>query len=77
VAELVTGYRWALGLMVLLSLLSLAMSLVGRRVNGPAEPLSDEAMAVDVTVDTPLSRPDTLERNSRSMIYSSIDLQLR
>jgi MFS family permease len=59
VAELVTGYRWALGLMVLLSLLSLAMSLVGRRVNGPAEPLSDEAMTVDVTVDTPLSRPDT------------------
>jgi hypothetical protein len=59
VADLVTGYRWALGLMVLLSLLSLAMSLVGRRVNGPAEPLSDEAMTVDVTVDTPLSRPDT------------------
>ncbi|GGK74705.1 MFS transporter [Mangrovihabitans endophyticus] len=38
VPELVTGYRWALGLMVVLSLLALATSLVGRRVNGPADP---------------------------------------
>jgi hypothetical protein len=59
VADLVTGYRWALGLMVLLSLLSLATSLVGRRVNGPAQPSPGDLVAVDVTVDTPLQRPDT------------------
>jgi EmrB/QacA subfamily drug resistance transporter len=38
VPDLVTGYRWALGLMAVLSLLSLAASMVGRRVNGPADP---------------------------------------
>jgi EmrB/QacA subfamily drug resistance transporter len=59
VADLVTGYRWALGLMVVLSLLSLATSLVGRRVNGPARPPSEEPFAIVVTVDTPVTRPDT------------------
>ena len=45
VEQLVTGYRWALGLMIGFSLLSLAVSLVGRRVNGPVDlntPLATE-----------------------------------
>jgi EmrB/QacA subfamily drug resistance transporter len=37
VQHLVTGYRWALGLMIVFSLLSLSVSLVGRRVNGPVD----------------------------------------
>jgi hypothetical protein len=35
VEHLVTGYRWAIGLMIVFSLASLAVSLVGRQVNGP------------------------------------------
>jgi EmrB/QacA subfamily drug resistance transporter len=37
VDQLVTGYRWALALMILFALLTLAVSLVGRRVNGPVD----------------------------------------
>jgi EmrB/QacA subfamily drug resistance transporter len=37
VQQLVTGYRWALGLMIVFSLLSLSVSAVGRRVNGPVD----------------------------------------
>jgi MFS family permease len=52
VDQLVTGYRWALGLMIVFSLLTLAVSLVGRRVNGPVDlnrPLStvEPATATD------------------------------
>jgi EmrB/QacA subfamily drug resistance transporter len=45
VEQLVTGYRWALTLMICFSLMSLAVSLVGRRVNGPVDlnsPLATE-----------------------------------
>jgi EmrB/QacA subfamily drug resistance transporter len=37
VQQLVTGYRWALAVMIGFSLLSLAVSFVGRKVNGPVD----------------------------------------
>jgi EmrB/QacA subfamily drug resistance transporter len=45
VQDLVTGYRWALSLMIAFSLMSLAVSLVGRRVNGPVDLNSPHATA--------------------------------
>jgi EmrB/QacA subfamily drug resistance transporter len=48
VQQLVTGYRWALGLMIGFSLLSLAVSMVGRRVNGPVD--LNRPLATDTAV---------------------------